>query len=232
MRHLRRPPHLPQSINPLHIQLGHCAFPSVNHLDFLLEGSLPNRRPHLAPSPVLRGCPICPMAAGLMPTPARPAVMMDRCLSNSTCTPGSDVRCVFPNIRQQALANINSYLMQGKFMFLHPENPTYRYYLDCNPARVHPRFLPGRRCFDCQKKRRKTKHKCSGSPAKRRNANYLRLFSRGSPLGHPDMFCFTSPFQRAGHPRRPPPAATANQSGSGPENGPAANDLPGDTTIS
>ena len=34
------------------------------------------------------------------------------------------------NIRQQALANINSYLMQGKPVFLHPENPTYRYYLD------------------------------------------------------------------------------------------------------
>ena len=36
---------------------------------------------------------------------------------------------VFPNVRQQALANINSYLMQGKPVFFNPENPTYRYYI-------------------------------------------------------------------------------------------------------
>ena len=110
------------------VQLGHCAFPSVNHLDFLTE---------IAPSEQVDWH--LPLSYG----DAAYAKWLQNKLHHRR-----DVRFImdlmpiedylqhigkmdagiFPNIRQQGLANIGTFILKKIPVFMHPENPTYAYF--------------------------------------------------------------------------------------------------------
>ena len=156
----------------------------------------PNRRPHLAPSPVLRGCPICPMAAGPM-TPARPAAD-DGPLAHRTVhsTPGSEawLRSFLTFDSRPWPTSTATSCRESRCSFTPKTQPIDTISIVGNPARVHPRFLP-KEVLRLVRKRRKTKHKCSGSPAKAAT-RITRLFEWG--LGHPGHVLLHFSFQRAG----------------------------------
>ncbi len=117
----------PQS-SCLQIQVGHCAFPSVNHLDFL-ENQMP-------PETVQWHLPLSygddKYAQWLTSRLSKRSdvkflmtrVPIDQYLAHIDSMDAG----VFPNIRQQGLANINSFILRGKPIFLHPQNPTYSFY--------------------------------------------------------------------------------------------------------
>ena len=163
---------------PLHIQLGHCACPSVNHLDLLESAS--------ATHGVIWHVPLSygdPRYALWLQRRCRNRKnlrwMMDRLPIEQYMNHQSHMSAaVFPNVRQQALANINSYLMQGKPVFLHPENPTYRYYVEQGiqlgsttnfSEREVRRLAKKGEENQAQMQRLASEDSC--------NANYLRLFS-------------------------------------------------------
>lgn len=177
VRHLPSTPSAPVN-QPLHIQLGHCAFPSVNHLDFL-EGSSPTEG-------IIWHLPLSygdAQYARWLQDRCRHRQdlrwMMDRLpIEQYMEHQGRMSVAVFPNIRQQALANINSYLMQGKPVFLHPENPTYRYYLDqgiqLGSTLDFSRKEVLRLAEKTEENQAQMQRLASESSC---NANYLRLFS-------------------------------------------------------
>ncbi len=124
-----KPPVVPPSKQgPLSVQLGHCAFPSVNHMDFL------------------KAC--APQAGVEFHVPlsygdSKYALWVKKQAQNRTDLHWMMHRLpieaymrhidqmdagVFPNARQQGLNNIKMFIRQGKPVFLHPDSPTTAYY--------------------------------------------------------------------------------------------------------
>ena len=110
----------------LSVQLGHCAFPSVNHMDFLKN--TPKRDNVSYHAPVSYGDMQYSQWLQKQTLKRKDLTWMTERLPIKEFMRHIDRMDagVFPNIRQQGLANIQSFLLQGKPVFLHPENPSYQ----------------------------------------------------------------------------------------------------------
>ena len=118
-----------QSGNSYKVQVGHCAFPSCNQLDFLSDAPASQQIEwHL------------PLSYG----DENYAQWLQKKLSKREdihfmmdLLPIEDYlqhiesldAGVFPNIRQQGGANIQTFLLRGVPVFLHPDNPSFRYFM-------------------------------------------------------------------------------------------------------
>ena len=110
------------------VQLGHCAFPSVNHLDFLTITPPTNQVDWHLPLSYGDTAYANWLQNKLSHRRDVRSIMNFMPIEDYLRHIGKMDAGVFPNIRQQGLANIATFILRGIPVFVHPENPTYAYF--------------------------------------------------------------------------------------------------------